>query len=59
VPGDGDLDIAAFFRAALDAGYAGPFELEMVGPLIDAEGHDGALRRAIPRANALLEEVMP
>jgi sugar phosphate isomerase/epimerase len=57
VPGDGDLDIAAFFRAALDAGYEGPFELEMVGPLVDAEGHEAALRRAVPRASALLEEV--
>ena len=59
VPGDGDLDIAAFFRAALDAEYDGAFELEMVGPLVEAEGHEAALRRAIPRANALLEEVIP
>jgi sugar phosphate isomerase/epimerase len=57
VPGDGDLDIAAFFRAALDAGYDGPFELEMVGPLVEAEGHEAAVRRAVPRASALLEEV--
>jgi sugar phosphate isomerase/epimerase len=57
VPGDGDLDIAAFFRAALDARYDGPFELEMVGPLVEAEGHEAALRRAVPRADALLEEV--
>jgi sugar phosphate isomerase/epimerase len=57
VPGDGDLDIAAFFRAALDTGYDGAFELEMVGPLIEAEGHEAALRRAVPRADALLQEV--
>jgi len=57
VPGDGNLDIAAFFRAALDARYDGPFELEMVGPLVEAEGHEAALRRAVPRASALLEEV--
>jgi sugar phosphate isomerase/epimerase len=59
VPGDGDLDITAFVRAALDAGYDGAFELEMVGPLIEAEGHEPALRRAVPRASALLEEVLP
>jgi sugar phosphate isomerase/epimerase len=59
VPGDGDLDLAGFVRATLDAGYDGAFELEMVGPLIDAEGHESALRRAVPRASALLEEVMP
>jgi sugar phosphate isomerase/epimerase len=58
VPGDGDLGVASFFRAALDAGYTGPFELEMVGPRIEAEGHEAALRRGVERANALLEEVL-
>jgi sugar phosphate isomerase/epimerase len=58
VPGDGDLDLAGFVRAALDAGYDGAFELEMVGPLIEAEGHETALRRAVPRASAILEEVI-
>jgi sugar phosphate isomerase/epimerase len=58
VPGDGDLPIRAFFEAALDAGYTGCFELEMVGPKIEAEGHEKALRRAVERANELLEEVM-
>jgi len=59
VPGDGDLPIASFLRAALDAGYTGPFELEMVGPTIEAEGHEAALRRGVDRANALLGEVLP
>jgi sugar phosphate isomerase/epimerase len=58
VPGDGDLPIAGFLRAALDAGYAGPFELEMVGPKIEAEGHEAALRRGVDRASVLLEEVL-
>ena len=58
VPGDGDLDVAAFLRAALDARYAGAFELEMVGPLIEAEGHEAALRRGVARASALLHEVI-
>jgi sugar phosphate isomerase/epimerase len=58
VPGDGDLDVAGFVRAALDAGYVGAFELEMVGPLIEAEGHEAAVRRAVPRASAILEEVV-
>jgi L-ribulose-5-phosphate 3-epimerase UlaE len=49
VPGDGDLDVVAFLRAAVDAGYAGAFELEMVGPLIESEGHEPALRRAVTR----------
>ena len=58
VPGDGDLPIADFFRAALDAGYTGAFELEMVGPKIEAEGHASATRRAVEQASALLQEVL-
>jgi sugar phosphate isomerase/epimerase len=58
VPGDGDLDLAGFIRAAVDAGYTGAFELEQVGPTIEAEGHGPALRRAVDRASALLEEVL-
>ena len=57
VPGDGDLPISRFFEAALDAGYTGLFELEQVGPRIEAEGHGAALRRGVERASALLEEV--
>lgn len=58
VPGDGDLPIASFLWAALDAGYTGAFELEMVGPAIDAEGHETALRRGVERASAVLDEVL-
>jgi sugar phosphate isomerase/epimerase len=57
VPGDGDLPIRAFIEAAVEGGYTGPFELEQVGPLIEAEGHVPALRRGVERANALLEEI--
>ncbi len=58
VPGDGDLRIDKFIEAAVDAGYRGAFELEQVGPRIEAEGHGPALRRAVERANALLTEVL-
>jgi sugar phosphate isomerase/epimerase len=58
VPGDGDLAIDEFFRAALDAGYTGPFELEMVGPLIIDEGHIEATRRGVKRASAILDGVL-
>jgi sugar phosphate isomerase/epimerase len=58
VPGDGDLAIGTFIHAALEAGYTGAFELEQVGPQIEAEGHAPALRRAVERANALLQEVV-
>jgi sugar phosphate isomerase/epimerase len=58
VPGDGDLPIDRFLQAAIDGGYTGAFELEMVGPRIEAEGHEPALRRAVERATRLLEEVL-
>jgi len=58
VPGDGDLPIEAFLEAALEAGYEGPFELEMVGPLIESEGAEAALRRGVERASALLDKVL-
>ena len=58
VPGDGDLPVGRFIQAALDTGYKGAFELEMVGPKIEAEGYEPALRRAVERANLLLEEVV-
>jgi sugar phosphate isomerase/epimerase len=54
VPGDGDLPIDDFIRATVAAGYAGPYELEMVGPLIEREGYAAALRRGVERSNALL-----
>ena len=59
VPGDGDLDVAGFIRAALDAGYEGAFELEVVGRAIDDEGHGPALRRSVAYANAVLADVVP
>ncbi len=58
VPGDGDLAIRGFIEAALESGYAGSFEIEQVGPRIEAEGHGSALRRAVEWATALLEEVL-
>jgi sugar phosphate isomerase/epimerase len=57
VPGDGDLPIDAFLRAALGAGYTGPFELEMVGPRIEAEGYEPALHRAVKLASNLIKEI--
>jgi len=58
VPGDGDLDIGAFIEAVLDAGYAGAFELELVGPAIEAEGPAPAVRRAVEHVSTLLEGIL-
>jgi sugar phosphate isomerase/epimerase len=47
VPGDGAIPLERILGWLLEAGYAGAFELELVGPRIDAEGHLPATRRAI------------
>ncbi|MBL7546440.1 sugar phosphate isomerase/epimerase [Frankia sp. AgB1.9] len=59
VPGDGDMPVDTFLRAVLDTGYTGPFELELVGPAVEAEGLEPATRRAVDRANAFLEKELP
>ena len=43
VPGDGDIPLARLLRILVDAGYAGAFELELVGPAIEDEGYESAI----------------
>jgi sugar phosphate isomerase/epimerase len=47
VPGDGDVPLGRLLDALDGAGYDGAVELEMVGPRIEAEGYQPAIRRAI------------
>jgi sugar phosphate isomerase/epimerase len=54
VPGDGDLDLERLVRATLAAGYDGPFELELLGPAIEAEGYQRSLTRALAATSDLL-----
>lgn len=54
VPGDGDIPLARVLGDVLSAGYPGDFDLELVGPRIEAEGYDSAIRRALARADELL-----
>lgn len=54
VPGDGDIPTERILRALIDAGYAGVFELELIGDAIVAEGYDAA----VPRAVAALEGML-
>jgi sugar phosphate isomerase/epimerase len=55
VPGDGDIPLARLIAATVEAGFTGPFELEILGPRIEAEGY----RHAIPRALAALAPMVP
>lgn len=47
VPGDGSIPLEWMLGHLLDAGYQGYFDIEMLGPAIEAEGYASALRRAI------------
>ena len=58
MPGDGELPIHRFIESALDAGWKGPFELEVVGPALEAEGYEPALRRGVGQTRSILEEVL-
>ncbi len=57
VPGDGDIPIERILRVLLDAGYAGVFDLELIGDAIVAEGYDAAIPRAVEQLGAILRSV--
>jgi sugar phosphate isomerase/epimerase len=54
VPGDGDIPLARILGRVLAAGYAGCFDLELIGPRIDEEGYGSAGRRSIDRLTEML-----
>ena len=59
VPGDGDIPLARILANVLATGYEGAFELEMVGPRIESEGYDGAIRRGAAYLDRLLSDLAP
>jgi sugar phosphate isomerase/epimerase len=46
VPGDGAIPLERILGWILEAGFEGAFDLELIGPRIDREGHVQAVRRA-------------
>jgi sugar phosphate isomerase/epimerase len=54
VPGDGDIPLARLVDAIEAIGYTGAYELEMVGPRIEAEGYASAITRGVAYLDALL-----
>ena len=54
VPGDGDIPLDQLFRTLIDAGYDGVFDIELIGPLIEDEGYESAIRRSVTAVDALL-----
>lgn len=53
--GDGDIPIDRLFAMVLDAGYEGPFDLEILGPRIEEEGYREPIVRSVQRATEILE----
>ena len=54
VPGDGVIPLEGLISDLLDAGYEGLFDLELVGPRIEAEGGRAASTRAAERLSEIL-----
>jgi len=57
VPGDGDIPIARILGELVAAGYAGYFELELIGDAIVAEGYDAAVPRAVDALDAIVRDL--
>jgi sugar phosphate isomerase/epimerase len=54
VPGDGAMPLERLIGMLLDEGYDGAFDIELLGPRINAEGHFAAARRAAERLSEIL-----
>jgi sugar phosphate isomerase/epimerase len=57
VPGDGAIPIETFVAQALADGYQFGFDLELLGPRIDAEGRLAAARRGCELVGAMLDRL--
>jgi sugar phosphate isomerase/epimerase len=53
VIGDGDIPLRRICRALADAGYDGWWDLELLGPRIEAEGYESVVPRALAAFEAL------
>jgi sugar phosphate isomerase/epimerase len=57
VPGDGVIPLEHIFERLFAAGYDGNFDLELLGPRIDTEGHREAARRAAEATGDILRKL--
>ncbi|OBH87900.1 xylose isomerase [Mycobacterium scrofulaceum] len=57
VPGDGTIPLEGFVAQALAGGYRHGFDLELLGPRIDREGHLEAAQRACDVVSAMLDRL--
>ena len=47
VPGDGDAPLEWMLERLLNAGYQGYFDIEVLGPAVEAEGYPSVIRRSM------------
>ena len=59
VPGDGVIPLERIIHQVSAIGYDGPFELELLGPRIEAEGYEAACRRAVAHLSRMLAAAGP
>jgi sugar phosphate isomerase/epimerase len=52
--GEGELPVQRLLQYVLATGYQGPFDLEVLGPVVEAEGYEASLRRGVELASAFL-----
>ena len=57
VPGDGDIPLHRLLNDIITAGYDGAFDLELIGPRIEDEGYESAIRRSTEGLGALLDSL--
>jgi sugar phosphate isomerase/epimerase len=55
VPGDGAVPLNHLIPAIVRAGFTGRFDLEIIGPRLQAEGEETGLARAAERVGRILE----
>ena len=55
--GDGDIPVERFLGMMFDAGYAGAFDVEILGPRIEAEGYRAPITRSLERASEMLDRL--
>jgi sugar phosphate isomerase/epimerase len=53
VPGDGHIPLRDILASLHDAGYAGWYDLELLGPKVEAEGYEKVVPRALTAFDAL------
>jgi sugar phosphate isomerase/epimerase len=55
--GDGDIPVERLLAMVLDAGYTGPFDVEILGPRIEEEGYRAPIVRSLERTSELLDRL--